>query len=582
MPIVGGALALILVAGLVWLLLPRKKAPELVSILPAKVEAGQTVTLSGKYFAKTAADNTVLFGTLRGTVSAASATELKVVVPPEAKAQLAVTVETKGGRSTPVNLEVIPVATASAVDPDVGLPGQSVLIHGEGFSVQRVAVRFAGVPAASVEEVPGGLRAVVPQIALPEGSATNVTIETSGKPARSFPFILGRLPLVLEASPPKGSIGERVVLKGRGFAPQARANVVTIGGQPALVLSATEASLTVVAPAPPAGEISSDFPIIVSAGGRTSSGNVSFGYVRSATSGFALRFFATPVAEDPASDLVFVSTELGPALLLGGPAGAPSTGERAALLAAALNAAVNAAATRRVAFELRDRPEPAVALVGQPRSLLVATAADTAAYAKPWTTPGAAARRVTPAALARHWTALLQDYFGLFLYRERPLQMLTLSARGQVLSDIYGEASRRAPGGTSVPVSIVLPTPVSMAEALRRMALGVSADVGRAAVAIEGTWQGTIEDVDRGNRRFRIVVRTENGRLAGTITTWQRALELTSQLRDVAFERGSVRFTADLEGAPHKFAGTIEGNTVSGTITRPSRDPARFTMQYSE
>jgi hypothetical protein len=582
LPIVGGALALVVVAGLVWLLLPRKKAPELVSILPARIEAGQTVTLSGRHFAKEPAENTVLFGTLPGTVSAASESELKVVVPQQAKAQLAVTVETKGGRSTPVSLDIIPVATANAVDPDVGLPGQSVLIRGDGFSAQRVAVRFAGLPAASVEEVPGGLRAVVPQIALPEGSATTVTVETSGKPARSFPFILGRLPLVLEASPTKGAIGERVVLTGRGFAPQARANVVTIGGQPALVLSATATSLTLVAPAPPVGEISPDFPIVVSAGGRTSSGNTSFAYLRSSTSGFVLRFFPTPVAEYPAEDLVFVSTELGPTLLLGGAARAPSTGERAVTVAAALNAAVDAAATRRVAFELRDRPEPAVALVGEPRPLLVATAADADAYSKPWQTPGAAARRVTPAALARHWTALLQDYFGLFLYRERPLQVLTISTHGRVLSDIYGEANRRSPGGTSVPASVVLPTPVSMAAALRQMALVVAAEGGRATVALEGTWQGTIEDADRGDRRFRIVVRTENSRLAGDITTGQGALELTSQLRDVAFERGSVRFTADLEGAPHQFKGTLEGNTVSGTITRPRRDPARFTMQYSE
>ena len=201
------------------MLRPRKVAPELVSIAPTRVDAGQTVTLSGKHFAKDPADNTVLFGTLPGKVSAASASELKVVVPQEAKAQLAVTVETKGGRSAPVSLEVVPVATASAVDPDVGMPGQSVLIHGEGFSAQRVAVRFAGLPAASVEEVPGGLKVVVPQIALPEGSATTVTVETSGQPARSFPFILGRLPLLLEASPARGVIGERGHAQGSRLRP---------------------------------------------------------------------------------------------------------------------------------------------------------------------------------------------------------------------------------------------------------------------------------------------------------------------------------------------------------------------------
>ena len=580
LPVVGGALALVLVAGLVWLLLPRSKPPELVSITPSRVDAGQTVTLSGTHFAKAPGDNTVLFGSLPGKVSAASATELKVVVPQQARAELAVTVETKAGRSAPVRLNVLPVATASAVDPDVAMPGQSVVIHGDGFSAQNVAVRFAGLPAASIEDIAGGLKVVVPEITLPEGSATTVTVESGGQPARSFPFILGRLPLVLEASPSKGTLGEKITLKGRGFAPQARANAVTIGGEPTLVLSASATSLTVIAPAPPAGELSPEFPIVVRVGTRSSSGRTSFAYERGSTSGFPLRFFPAPVTEYPAEDLAFVSTELGPTLLLGGPSGAGTTSERATELAAALNAAVDSETRQRVVFELRERPEPAVALVGAPRPLLVATQADVNAYAKPWA--GAAARRVTPAVLARHWLALLQDYFGLFLRRERPLRVLTTSPYGQVLGEIYSEAGRRAPGGPNVPASIVLPTPSAMASALRQLALVVAAEGGRSAVALEGTWQGTIQDVDRGERSFRVVVRQEKGRLAGELTTGQGGIEIGSPLRDIAFEHGNVRFTANLDGAPHQFQGKLVDVTVTGTITRPKRDPASFTMQYAQ
>ncbi len=475
-----------------------------------------------------------------------------------------------------------PSARATALDPEVAMPGQSVLIRGEGFSGQRVSVQFAGMPSPSVEEVPGGLRVVVPQLPLPEGSTTSVVVDSGGKASRSFPFIVGRLPLVIQATPARGAIGERVVLNGRGFDPEARSNLVTFGGRPALVLSATTIALTVVAPAPPSGDVQPDFPIAVTARGRSSSSNVSYTYQRRATSGFRPRFFAAAVPELPKEDLAFVSTELGPVLLLAGAGGGSSSAERAVAVASALNAAVDAAATRRAVFELRERPASTVGIAGDPRPLLVATDADAAAYSKAWETPAGAARRVAPGALAQHWRAILQDYFGLFLYRERPLQLLTLSSRAQVLSEIYGEATRRAPGSTNVPTDIVLPTPASMTVALRRMALVVSVEPGRAAVAVEGRWEGSIVDPDRGDSRFRLNLRIEEGRLAGTITTWQGRIEVTSQLREVAFEGGSLRFTAPLQGAQNRFTGALQGNTVTGSIERPGRPPARFTLDYSE
>ena len=573
LPLLGGVLGLAVIGGLAWLFLFRASAPQLRSIAPEQAEAGQPVTLTGTGFAGDAAGNTVLFGALRGTVTSASKTEIQAVVPVGVDAQVPVVVETKGGRSAPVMLTVAATAKATAIEPEVAMPGQTVLIRGEGFAGQHVTVEMGGLPATSVEASADGVRAVVPALGLPEGSPTPVVVTIPGKPARSFELLVGRLPLVMKIEPASGTAGDRVVLQGRGFAPAPAANAVTFGGQPALVLKAAAVSLTVVVPAAPATDVQPDVPIVVTANGRASSANASFRVARGGSGTFVPRFYAAPVAEYPADGLAFVSTALGPVILLGGAAEASSTADRAAALADQLNGLVAAAASKPLAFESRDSPQPAVAVVGEVKPLLAPTAEDVAAYSRPWDNPRGGGRRVSAQALARHWAAVLQDYIGLFLYRQRPLKMLALSTRGKVLNDVYGEAARRAPGGTGVPTSVVLPTPTTLASELRAMALVVSAEGGRAAVAVEGRWQGTIQDPDLGDRPFSVQIRSEGGRLAGTITTSAGGIDLRAPLRDLGFDRGSVRFTADLQGAAYRFKGTLDGNTVNGTIDRPGRPP---------
>jgi hypothetical protein len=325
-----------------------------------------------------------------------------------------------------------------------------------------------------------------------------------------------------------------------------------------------------------------ELAVVVTAAGRASSSRATFQVSRGATAGFRPRFFPSPVTEYPGDDLAFVSTEIGPVLLLAGRAGGPTSAERALTTAAALNAVVDAAPGRPAAFELREKPEPAVALAGDPRPLLAPTPEDAAAYSRPWETGRGPGRRVSASTLARHWTALLQDYLGLFLERQRPIQFVALSPRGRVLSDIYAEANRRSPGERTVPTSIVLPAPASMATALRQMALVVSVDAPRAAIAVEGRWQGRIEDPDRGAQAFQAQLRSDSGRLAGTISTWAGSIEVQTPLRDVGFEHGSVRFTADLQGTPHRFKGTLDRNTVSGTVERSGKPALPFTMQFVE
>jgi hypothetical protein len=582
-PILGGLAGLAVVGGLVWFFVLRKVPPDLASVTPTTAAVGEAVTLAGRHFRGDAASNTVMFGPLMGQVTEASATALKVLVPAGVKGQVAVVVETKGGRSGPVNVTIQAVATATALSTDVAMPGEVVLVRGEGMQGQSLSALVAGVNSPSVEATAQGAKVTIPAVPLPEGSRTQLVLQAGTTPPRTFDIYLGRLPLVIDVEPKRGAIGERVTLQGRGFRPDPLANTVTFSGQPALVLAATATELTVVAPAPPPDEVQPEQPIVVTSGGRASTSPAVYGVMRSSSAGFLPRFFAAPVPEFPGEPLAFVSTEIGPVLLLGGKAEAASTAERAVKVAVALNALVTGAQSKPPAFELRERPQPAVGLVGEVGTFLVPTPEDANAYSKNWETGRGAGRRVTQPAVARHWAALLQDYFSLFLYRQRPLKLAAISPRGKVFTEIYGEANRRAPDGPNVPTSVVLPTPASLATNLRLAALVVSGEAAAgAAVAVEGRWDGTMEDPDLGKRSFQVYMRNEGGHLAGTLTTRRGSIELKSPLRELGFDRGSVRFTADLQGTAFRFRGTLENNTVTGTIERSGKPAVPFTLQFVE
>src|SRR4029078_10848615 len=85
-----------------------------------------------------------------------------------------------------------------------------------------------------------------------EGTSLPIVVTSGADPSNQVPFRIGRLPLLLSIDPPTAATGDTVLVRGLGFAPQAAANDVRIGGTRALVVTANESELKVVVPRTPA------------------------------------------------------------------------------------------------------------------------------------------------------------------------------------------------------------------------------------------------------------------------------------------------------------------------------------------
>jgi hypothetical protein len=562
-----------------------RKPPSISSITPPRSEPGQSVTLAGKGFDGTPAQNLVRFGTVPGQVAVASPESLTVTVPPNLAVppggELPVVVEVQGQVSAPFTFRVYRAPRVSGVEPDVAMPGEEVVVNGQNLDGKPLTVTVGGMAAEIRESVAASIRIVVPELPVTQGKVVTVNVLIGPDAAKPADLTVGYLPLLTDVKPDQSQAGEKVVIKGRGFDADAEDNEVYFGRQPALILSASTTELTVVAPAAPGFDAQTTNQVHVKANGAVSSAPVRFTHLRPSTTVFVPRFFAAAVLGRP--DLAYVSTDLGPLLLMGGPEDqVTATAARAAKAADTLNQLVGAAAAQPPAFELRDKPETAVALAGRDEPVVTVTAEDAAAYELGLET-GAKARRPTVRGLATYWTALIQDYFALFVRNQRPVAVLALSARGRVLSELYS-AAQRTPGANGVPMRLLNPMPASTARALREMAFVLPAEKeSRASVAVEGLWSGALEEAGAGSRPFQVRFQQSGNRLTGTLSTRAGKVDMNIPLRDVTYQKNEVRFVVDLQGATRVFTGAVQGGTISGTIAKgPDKAAGSFSLKYVE
>jgi hypothetical protein len=169
---------------------------------------------------------------------------------------------------------------------------------------------------------------------------------------------------------------------------------------------------------------------------------------------------------------------------------------------------------------------------------------------------------------------------------QRPVKVLELSPRGKVLNEIFAESQRGSPQAVGVPARIVKPLSAGYAKGLRDMALLLPAESQtQATAAIEGRWDGTMEEAGAGSRAIRIAFRKAGSGLSGTLTSRVGKIEMNTALRDVSYQKGGIRFAVDVAGSPRFFSGTVQGEKMTGTVQKSEGDkgPAgSFSLRFVE
>jgi hypothetical protein len=465
----------------------------------------------------------------------------------------------------------------TALEPEVALPGNTVVLVGSNLPAQGLTVTVSGVAVTIDENAGGRVRFRVPKLpVVVEGQSVPVVAKSGGSSSRPFDLFLGRLPLVTEIAPRAGVPGDRVVVKGRGFDEGIGGNQVSFGDDPALVLSASASELAVVVPAPRSALNRVDAAVIVKRGNSISGDSVVFNITRPSQGVYKLKFFGAAVEGDAAGEHAFVATEVGPLLLLTGRGASSSVGERATAVAAALNALVG----QEPRFEVRGF---AVAAVGRTDPVVLATPTDASGYTRPLD-PAMSGTFPGLPAVAGYWAALLQDAFVLFGKGERPSRVVELSPRGKVLMDLFSEAERKLGRGKGVPTSLVSPPTWSVAKAFREMALVLPTRGGAvAAAAVAGRWQGTMQESGSPTRPLSLDLRLEGAALVGTMTTNVGGIAMNTPLRDVSYANGVLSFTLAGGHAPRRVQGRVNGAQLEGTIQAAGGAPAgRVSLRYLE
>jgi hypothetical protein len=71
-------------------------------------------------------------------------------------------------------------------------------------------------------------------------------------------------------------------------------------------------------------------------------------------------------------------------------------------------------------------------------------------------------------------------------------------------------------------------------------------------------------------RGIRVILRYEGARLAGTLSTRSGRVEMNTPLKNVAFDKGELRFAVDIAGAALVFRGKVAGVAIDGSIQKGS------------
>jgi hypothetical protein len=161
------------------------------------------------------------------------------------------------------------------------------------------------------------------------------------------------------------------------------------------------------------------------------------------------------------------------------------------------------------------------------------------------------------------------------------MRLLAGSPRGSALSDL-GSALGWRPG-SSVPSERVLTLSPDLARRLRDLSLVVPPEGQTVeAAAVEGTWEGEMTE-ESGSKSIIVRLRLEGSQVVGSLTTRTGGVAMDVPLKEVSFQKGTLRFRLPAGASTRIFVGRLDGGSLSGTLHASATGPplGRFVLKYS-
>lgn len=201
--------------------------PTISSFSPTSAQVGAPVTIHGTNFSTTPANNAVYFGFPQATVTAATATQLTVIVPDGATTNSPISVIVNGLVGFSSGNFSLPIATISSFSPTAGNFGTSVTISGQNFSTIAAAnkIYFNGTLASVTAATSTQLTTSVPNLA--HSGPISITIDQQGSASSSSFQVNWAQPSTTQITPTSGVVGTWVTVTGQNFDPTPNDTTVT-------------------------------------------------------------------------------------------------------------------------------------------------------------------------------------------------------------------------------------------------------------------------------------------------------------------------------------------------------------------
>jgi hypothetical protein len=220
------------------------------------------VVIRGVGFHRSRARVGVFLGEARARVIRSSETELTVEVPrglmpglPRASGRWLVDVRGGGRGYSATEFDVRYAPVIGSIEPMFGAPGTRLTVTGEHFGTDvRAVTATLGPSELRVRDIAED-RLV---LEIPPGAATghlSLTVNQMGPTVGTHEIRVTPACVVSGFSPRNGGPGTEVTIHGRGFSATSAQNTVTLSGQPAEIISASESELTIRVPEARSGPI---------------------------------------------------------------------------------------------------------------------------------------------------------------------------------------------------------------------------------------------------------------------------------------------------------------------------------------